>query len=103
MTALVILLAGFGIFGGVALINSGSKKITAIYFPSEFYENLKYFKLDKNRVIAIKKGDNSTSEVLFEGSISSATKYNLQVQKGFGEWLDTNDHFDTTNSKVTFN
>jgi len=102
MTALALLLAGMGIFGGVALINSGSKKITSITFPSEFYENLKYFKLDKNMVIAIKK-DKSNDEVLFEGSISTATKYHAQVQKGFEEWLDTNDHFNTTDSKVTFN
>jgi len=103
MTALALLLAGLGIFGGVALINSGSKKIAVISFPSEFYENLKYFKLDKNTVIAIKKDKKNENEVLFEGSISTATKYYAQVQKGFEEWLDTNDHFDTTDSKVTFN
>ena len=103
MTALAILLAGMGVFGGIALISSGSKKITAISFPSEFYENLKYFKLDKNVVIAIKKDNSKEDDTLFEGSISTATKYHAQVQKGFEEWLDSNDHFDTTDSKVTFN
>lgn len=103
MTALALLLAGLGIFGGVALINSGSKKITAISFPSEFYENLKYFKLDKNTVTAIKKDNTTTNDLLFEGTISTATKYHAQVQKGFEDWLETNDHFDTSDSKVTFN
>ena len=103
MTALAILLAGLGIFGGVALIGAGSKKLTSITFPSEFYENLRYFKLDNQSVIAVKKEKTTEDEVLFKGSVSTATKYYSQVQKGFEEWLETNDHFDTTNSKVTFN
>jgi len=103
MTALAMIFAGMGIFGGFALISSGSKKIIAITFPSEFYENLKYFKLDNQSVIAIKKDKSNQDEILFKGSVSTATKYHAQVQKGFEEWLENNDHFEKTDSKVTFN
>jgi hypothetical protein len=103
MTALAMIFAGIGIFGGIALIGSGSKKTTAITFPSEFYKNLKYFKLDNQSVIAIKNDRKLQDEVLFNGTTTSASNYYTQVQKGFEDWLETNDRYDTTNSKITFN
>ena len=101
MTGLVLVLAMAGLWGGISLIRSGTKKIEAITFPSSFYEDLRYFKVDKHRVIAVKA--NEITEEIFEGTVATATKYFNQVQKGFEEWLETNDHFDTTDSKVTFN
>ncbi len=102
MTGLALMLAAAGLLGGISLIRSGSKKIKAITFPTSFYKQLRYFKLDKNLVIAV-KGDGKDNETVFEGNVSSATTYFNQVQKGFEVWLETNDHFDTTDSKVTFN
>lgn len=101
MTGLALVLAMGALWGGISLIRSGTKSVKAITFPTSFYEDLRYFKVDKHRVIAV-KGDESTEEI-FEGTVSTATKYFSQVQKGFEEWLETHDHFDTTDSKVTFN
>ena len=102
MTGIALIMAIVGIWGGISLIKSGSKNLEAIIFPASFYEKLRYFKLDKNTVVAI-KGDDSENEILFDGDILSAAKYFNQVQMGFETWLKTNDHFDTTNSKVVFN
>lgn len=90
MGAALFLLASVGLIGGFGLIAAGNKKIKPITFPNSFYENLEYFKLDGKSVIAMKyEGDN---EIVFEGSTVTATKYFAQVQLGFENWLEKNDH-----------
>lgn len=100
MGALAIALIGAGLFGGVAMIVSGSKKIIPITFPNSFYKDLKYFKKEGNKVIAVKlEGEDET---LFNGDDAKVSMYFSQVQMGFEEWLKDNDHFSRSDSEVKF-
>jgi len=100
MTAIAIALLGAGLFGGIALLTSGSKKITPITFPSTFYKDLQYFKKEGNTIIAIM--EDADNEILFKGNDKKASEYFAQVQLGFEEWLKDNDHFTQSDSTVKF-
>jgi hypothetical protein len=89
MGAIAFALASLGLIGGFGLIAAGSKKIKSITFPNDFYENLRYFKHDGSRVIAVK---NDIEETIYQGSSKNAEKYFNQVQLGFEEWLKENNH-----------
>ena len=88
--------------GGLLLTITTSNKPKPITMPSSFYRTLKYFRLENGKVVAVKK-DDEDDEIIYTGSASNASKYLEQVQLGFEEWLQSNDHFTKSESKVTFN
>jgi len=96
----IAIVMGIGLIGGMFMISSGSKNLKPITFPNSFYKKLIFFKLDGNRVLAVK--ENQNDEVLFTGSYETAEKYFQQVQQGFEDWLEDNDHFTKSGSEVKF-
>jgi len=99
MGAIAFTLLGLGLIGGGTMLLSSST-VKTIKFPSVFYKDLMYFKMDKNKVIAIKR--ELSEEIIYSGSIASTEKYFNKVQLGFEEWLKDNDHFSKSESKVKF-
>lgn len=85
MTVLATVIFGFGLIGGVGMYLSGLRDIKPITFTDDFYKDLKYFRCDLGTVLAIKEV--SSTEVIFQGSISDAQRYFERVQLGYEEWL----------------
>jgi hypothetical protein len=86
---LLILLGTLAIiaFGIIMVIPNKEKPII---YPDEFYENLQYFKINFEKIYAVKK-DEST-EIIYVGETQNkAEKFFTRVQMGFEEWLEKNE------------
>ena len=102
MGLLLILLGALAIiaFGIIMVIPNKEKPII---YPDEFYENLQYFKINFEKIYAVKK-DEST-EIIYVGETQNkAEKFFTRVQMGFEEWLEKNEISQTKNdnSNITF-
>lgn len=88
------------IFGIIMVIPNKEKPII---YPDEFYENLQYFKINFEKIYAVKK-DEST-EIIYVGETHlNACKKFFSLVLGFEEWLEKNEISQTKNddSNITF-
>lgn len=86
------------------LVYKSKKDSKPILYPDSFYEDLKYFKLDFDTVVAVM--DDESEKIVFQATIPLARKHFNSVQKGFDDWIrnrqTSKSTWNTNKSTVTF-